>query len=627
MKQNNITDPEHDNMQLLLYCQLIYSNLEESRRQYFSNKKYYQGNQWHEIVYDEATKKHITEEEIIRRQGRIPFVQNIIYQLTNNILGQFRANPTQTTVIARLRDKQLAGEMLTNAIQSINSLNNIDEVDSNALLCYLLSGLSICKTTYEYFPEYNKNDFLLKYIPISKIFFNANISDVRIERNLDTIGEIIDTPLDNIISAFAKTKEDADKITDIYGQYRKDKYRTIPSSRLDDDTVNNLDFYIPNDMSLCRFYEIWQKKGKWKLQYHDYAEGKFGFTNLTKKQLQSENENRIAVGRANGISEEQIPLITFEEKYETVWYVKYLTPTGYCLFESESPYAHEEHPYNIVIKGVDSKPTSLISIIKPQQRFINRLINLLDQQIGYSAKNVVMIPAGSLNGITTQQFAEEMTKPNAVIEWTPDPQNPNNKPFIMSTNSTDVGARQLLETQLNMINSISGVNSALQGQVVASGTPASLYAQMAQNSSTNLNDILSTFNNLIEKRNKKLLKLILQYYDERRQLSSLGINKESDVYDPEVVANLDYELVITESQDTPVYRNLNDQLLMTLYQSQAIDPKTLVRNISLPGADKLLQDMEMQEQEQKEQQQQMMQQQQAQQMQQIKNGMPPQEHR
>ena len=57
------------------------------------------------------------------------------------------------------------------------------------------------------------------------------------------------------------------------------------------------------------------------------------------------------------------------------------------------------------------------------------------------------------------------------------------------------GDYELLNLQLKLINDISGVNSAMQGQTPSSNTPSSLYAQQVQNSSMNVKGLLDSFRN------------------------------------------------------------------------------------------------------------------------------------
>ena len=48
----------------------------------------------------------VSEEDYIRSNGRIPFVQNILQQIGKNIVGQYELSPSQSIVQSRNRDEQ-----------------------------------------------------------------------------------------------------------------------------------------------------------------------------------------------------------------------------------------------------------------------------------------------------------------------------------------------------------------------------------------------------------------------------------------------------------------------------------------------------------------------------------------
>lgn len=579
-----------ENNALLQRCRNLFDNLSQTRSNRLRARKYYTGDQWHELVLRPDGKGYMREDAYIKSQGRIPFKQNMIYQLVTNIIGQYRSNPTKTMVIARDRGKQIVGEMLTNAIQSVGKINCIDELDAKNLLEFLLSGIAVSKSSYTYFPNYNKYDVFLKNVNLNTLFFNSNIDDPRTEIQINIIGEIIDTDIDSIIGAFAKNEQDEEEIRRIYSVPRE-RSAFEESSILGEGLFDNIDFYIPSDLSLCRYYEIWERKSDWRIMYHDYADGAYGFTDYNAKELASINTQRIEQAAMVGIPEEEVALIEYEKKYEQYWTVKYLSPWGHCLYERETPYQHEEHPYNIVMKSVDGIPISIVTMIIDQQRFINRLINLLDTQLGNSAKNMLFVPEDVISdGLDITDYANAWSSPNAVMKINLNNQNQYSKPFTVSSNSTDTGANALLSLQMQLINQIAGVNSAMQGHTASAGTPAALYAQEAQNSSINIKDALEIFNSLREKRDNKALKLIRQYYKDKRYVSTSGrqIVKDADVYDPNATYGVDTELVISQGMDTPAFRQLSDSVLMKLFEMQAIDVETYLENSSIPQADKIL---------------------------------------
>ena len=91
------------------------------------------------------------------------------------------------------------------------------------------------------------------------------------------------------------------------------------------------------------------------------------------------NQQRIQQAIANGIPEDDVPLIKATWFMDSYWYYYFLSPFGDILTEGETPYAHKEHPY--VIKAypfIDGEIHSFVSDVIDQQRYTNRLITLYD---------------------------------------------------------------------------------------------------------------------------------------------------------------------------------------------------------------------------------------------------------
>lgn len=78
-------------------------------------------------------------------------------------------------------------------------------------------------------------------------------------------------------------------------------------------------------------------------------------------------------------------------------------------------------------------------------------------------------------------------------------------PQLLST-STNPAAAQLLRIEMEMMEKVSGVSSALQGQNVEGlGGSARLYAAQAENAAAALRDIFDTFTSFRTSRNAKAL--------------------------------------------------------------------------------------------------------------------------
>ena len=83
----------------------------------------------------------------------------------------------------------------------------------------------------------------------------------------------------------------------------------------------------------------------------------------------------------------------------------------------------------------------------------------------------------------------------------------------------------------------------------------------------------------------------MQHYTTRRDFGTNGktAGEMAKFYEPEMAKKIeDFNLTAAKSNDTPVFRQMTDDLLMKLLESGRIPLEIFLNNCSLPGADKLL---------------------------------------
>lgn len=250
---------------------------------------------------------------------------------------------------------------------------------------------------------------------------------------------------------------------------------------------------------------------------------------------------------------------------------------------------------------VNGKSYGLVEELIDQQRYINRLIALLDFIMGASAKGVLMVHEDSIpKDMKIEDFADEWTKYNGVIKYRGKPGVPI--PQQVAVKSTNIGATELLQMQLKFIMEISGANSAMQGHQAGSGTPASLYIQQIQQSSLNAKDMFDAFLEYKKDRDYKAMKVIKQFYKTGKYIgtSGKGYAPEAGWWNKDIIKDIDFENVVAQSTDTPVYRSIMEEQLSKLLDSKMIDLRMFLENSSLPFADKLLRAIDKREQSAKD---------------------------
>lgn len=571
-----------DTSELLDRCQVAWQGLEQLRIDRERNIEYKNGNQWCDIVNDPENRgKRIKESELLVREGKSPLKHNFIQQFIRNLSGQMINSPTQSVVYARTKDDINLGEMLTNTLQACHHLNQVSRLDIGLLEELILSGIGCCKVRYEYWDSKNKGDGKLEIVASNRLFYNSDVEDIRMSE-LSIIGEIHDYTIGDVIKNFAKTPDDEKIISRIYSSVENNlSYSNEVGS-----------FLIPSDKSKCRVIEVWDKRGRWKSSLHDYLTATISDDcKMSDREVDKINRERVEETIKLGREPDDTPLLHIDRHYEHYWNVSFISPTGELLHQRETPYAHREHPYVLTtIPAIDGNPRGVINDLIDIQRYINRLIVMIDFIMGASAKGVLMVPENSIpDGMSVDDFTSEYVKANGVIVYKPN--NMRDVPFQISSNSTNVGAWEMLGMQMKLIQEISGISGAIQGYSTNSNTPSSLYAQQAQNSQLNYKVLFETIKYHQSRRDEKLLKVLMQYYKGERYISVAGATFGDTVnnYEPKMVSELiDFNLVISQSVSTPLYRQINDDLLKSMLDRGQIDLEMFLTNSSLPFADKLL---------------------------------------
>ena len=234
-----------------------------------------------------------------------------------------------------------------------------------------------------------------------------------------------------------------------------------------------------------------------------------------------------------------------------------------------------------------------VSTVIDQQKYINRLILMMDFMLGAGAKGVLMVPEDSIpKGMKFEDFTEQWVRFNGAIMYKPSKEH-NQIPHQVYSQSQSVGAEKMLALQLQLFKEIGGVNDAIQGQKVSGVNTASQYAQMVNNASISIKDYFEHFANVRKLRDKKVVDLIQQYWDKPRFIAVSGADYESEayMYDPEEAKGGEYDIVIGKSGNSPMYRAQMDDYLWQMVQAQMIPLDIFLEHTSLPFAQTLMQSL------------------------------------
>lgn len=576
---------------VLWQAQQYWLAMETFRQDRERNKNYTYGKQWDDYICVEG--KMVKEEDYIKSQGNVALKNNLIRRMVQAVLGVYRSQAKEPTCTARDRDEQKYGETMSTVLQCNMQLNRMTEINARCMEEFLISGFVVQRKWYGW--RNDKLDCWTDYVQPNNFFIDNNMRDFR-GWDVSCLGEVHDISFEELCGRFAHNSEDYARLAEIYMQARD---KAVIATTYDDfgyPLQGYYDFLVPRDMSRCRVIEVWRKESKPRYRCHDINNGDVfkvdeeDFESL----VASENRNRLAMAQEVGMDIADVPLIQYEWFIDSYWYFYYLTPFGDILAEGETPYEHKSHPY--VFKAypfIDGEIHSFVSNVIDQQRYTNRLITMYDWIMRASAKGVLLFPEDCLpRGMSMEDIADEWARFNGVIMIKES--KAGKLPTQVANNCTNIGIHELLQLQLKFFEDISGVNGALQGKPGYSGMSASLYNQQAQNATTSLLDLLDTFSAFVREGATKDVKNIQQFYDTPRVFNIAGRNSDIVEYDPKKIRDVEFDLSIVESTSTPAYRSMANEMLMQLWQQQAISVEQLLENGDFPFADQLLQSIKAQ---------------------------------
>lgn len=581
------------NSDLLRDCYADWEAMRSMREEHKRNQRYKNGHQWDDLIVDpDNPTKMIREREYISRQGKSAIQNNLIQQIDRNILGQMLTNPTQPVVVSRSDDDVSYSEMLTNTLQYGLDLNKYSVLQKNAMSYLCSAGMCVAKVRYGMWSQKNRSDVFIDIVNINRFFFNQDSEDPRLN-DIHRLGEIHDYSWRELLRDFFAGKE-AD-VTALREEYQEiAEYVRQQETNTAENNLENLDFYGAANNGKYRVYEVWTKNIR-KVEYvHDKAKGEETFDEVHGyAHYETINAERRMQLEQAGFDEATIQAHLVEHKtiMEEYWRVQWLTPRGTCIKEMETPYTHQGHPYIIgTMPRIDGVNKPIYSHIVDINRTINRHQTLVDFAIASSAKGCLMVPKSMLLHNTLEEIARQYNKTDGILVYD-DSGAIVNKPVQLASNAIPAGTFEFLNMEIQQLREVSGLSGALSGQATRSGTPSSLYAQQAQNSMLNFVLVFNCFGDFNKLVAEKVLQTQMQYYSTRRHvdISGQAYDKTAIYYEPEVTNKIvDWNVVITEGADTPVFRQLYDDLLKYLFEAKAINVELLLENSSAPFAKKLL---------------------------------------
>lgn len=566
---------------LLQDCKRWWDKRKDFRDRRARSRDYRRGRQWDEPAENEKGEQ-VTEKEVIEEQGRIPWVINQVASVVRNLKGQYRQNQSERAVFAVDEDDPLAVEMMNVKRRGTRRYNRADLVESDQFEEHILSGASCFKVQIGWQPDLNRNEVEIDPVDQTRLFFNMDVEDRRL-KNLRLIGQLHDMSREEMLANFAIDERGdfdrrrAETLKRIYSEAGEARQPDIFAD-VGFDRTDGLEFYATNDTGLVRVIEVWTKRHVVKNFIHDRREGTWKETELTEAELAVVNQERELNGE---------PRVELRQRLEPTWWVYYLSPRGDILYESETPYWHEEHPYILSLGNLmDGETWGLVEMIIDPQRWLNRLVISIDHAMGVGAKGVLLVPEDVIpKDMSIDDFAETWSKTGGVLKVKLKPGVEPPKEIV--TNSIKPGSFELLQQLKAWIDETSGVTGAQRGEEPSSGTPAALFQQQViQAGLTNL-DYFESFFEGVRELDWKTVQCLQQAIDRRITLSE-GATRDPIDYDPQKVREVQFDASIGKVQDTATYRQLYEEDLQRFLEAGFIDFGTYLQISAHPKSDTLL---------------------------------------
>lgn len=441
---------------LLLQARRAWSRLGEMREKRLRNKNFTYGSQWGDQMRDEHGRT-MSEYDYLKSTGKEPLTNNLIRQLVKSVVGRFR--------------NRISSEEKPEDTVSAGADNCIDELDSRAMEEFLISGCCFQKIDLR---RDCGTPIRIDNVCPDRMFLNFQ-DDPR-GWDCDLIGELHDMTLSEMVRRLAGSdREKAMRICRLYGQ-------ASASAGLAGD------FGGAARQGKVRIVELWKKESREGYDCHDRRTGKWYFSPYASQQEQADCRWRVT----------------------DVWRCYWITPEGHIVSQYDSPYLHGSHPYAFKLYPLTGGEIhSMVEDVIDQQKYVNRLITLVDHIMSASAKGVLLYPDNILpDGYTWDDLRYAWSKPNAIVPY--HPRGNADRPQQISTNATHIGAYEMVDLQMRLFEQISGVSGVMQGRQAESSTGVRLYESQIANSTIALSDIFESFDTFRRERWRKTASLAKQ---------------------------------------------------------------------------------------------------------------------
>lgn len=415
--------------ELIKECRDAWQKLSAFRRRRSRCKDFAYGRQWGDSVRLPSG-RIVSEATQMYEAGRTPVTNNLIGRMIRQIVGYYR---------------HLTGSGDGDHVSLESRPDAVMETDARSLEEFLISGMALQRVK-------GRRDGWLPGHDVSarspeRVFFRrfeeADGEDVRF------IGMLHDVAVSSVLEHFGS--RDCRRIGQILESATGSGGReAIPCVDTD------IEFGRTDAEDLCRVVEVWRRRFMKILTLFDPITNTYLAGPCTVEA--ANNLRRINEEREQWSRPQVVANISYAEVWEQTWMLPdgLILQRNVCRGRQRPPIAIRLYPM------LDGEVHSLVETVVDQQKFVNRLVGLLDEILGASAKGAVLYPVDQLpEGMTWEELRRLWASPSAILPFKRTSRSI--QPRQISTGGSCSGATELLKTQLSLFDDISGSGGILSG--------------------------------------------------------------------------------------------------------------------------------------------------------------------
>ncbi|MGN0214021.1 MAG: hypothetical protein ACI4AH_04335 [Muribaculaceae bacterium] len=469
ISNDEISMASGNDLKVLQTAYKAWVNGSEMRATRNRNKAFTYGRQWDDLMQDELGNT-VSEGENMCNRGCQPITNNLIRQMIKTVIGRYRNRQTS--------------EICDETVKKVYKSCVLDEVDSRALEEFLISGCVVQRIDVE-------SDVFGSNLRVDNVnfnhFFMNNMSDCRAWDD-EIVGQLHDLSLADLLRKVSRgNRAHAEAVRRLYTndvEHRTDEFTALIGT----DWQSGTEFWHASG-NKWRAIEVWTLESREVLVCHCRSKAQLVVVPYDSDEARAMKADEDVATRWDIAKE---------------WHCRWFSPMGDLLCHYCSEYRHGSHPFAIKMYPlIDGEIHSLVEDVIGQQKFVNRLITMLNHMMKTSAKGVLLFPVDSMpEGFTWRDIRKVWASADGVLPFSE--RDGDAKPEQIVGNANNLGAYEMINLQMKLFEYVSGVNGSLQGRHQQGTNSTALYESEVGNADIAISDLILTFASFVKMRNRKI---------------------------------------------------------------------------------------------------------------------------